>query len=71
MRNALINIIKPDSSVVLIYKNYPLKIIKLLFKLVDINISGGNNTLKHILSPHQFLLSKIIMIFYGFNVGLS
>lgn len=48
----------------------PLNTLKLGFKTVGINISGGNNTLKHIFSPQQFLLSKIITIFYGNNTYL-
>src|SRR6266487_2383779 len=38
--------------------------------MYGIQLSGGNNTLKHILSPQQFLLSKIISVFYGYNVDL-
>jgi hypothetical protein len=59
-----------DSNVVLIYEGYSLKTIKLAFRTLGIQISGGNNTLKHILSPQQFLLSKIISIFYGYNMDL-
>jgi hypothetical protein len=38
--------------------------IKTAFKVFGIDFNSGNNT-KHILSPQQFLLSKIITVFYG------
>ena len=60
----------PGSNVVLFYKNFSLKMIKTAFKTLGVQISGGNNTLKHILSPQQFLLSKIISILYGNNIDL-
>jgi hypothetical protein len=60
----------PGSNFGLIYKGFSLNTIKYGFKINGIQISGGNNTLKHILSPQQFLLSKIITIFYGNNIDL-
>lgn len=60
----------PGTQVVLFYKNISLKMVKTAFKTVGVQISGGNNTLKHILSPQQFLLSKIITMFYGANIDL-
>ena len=60
----------PNSKIALLYKGFSLNTIKLAFKANGIQISGGNNTLKHILSPQQFLLSKIITIFYGYNIDL-
>lgn len=60
----------PGCNIALIYQGMSLNTIKLAFKINGIRISGGNNTLKHILSPQQFLLSKIITIFYGNNIDL-
>lgn len=60
----------PGSNVVLTYKGFSLRMIKTAFKTIKIQISGGNNTLKHIFSPQQFLLSKIIAMFYGYNTDL-
>lgn len=37
--------------------------LKVVFMENNITISGGNNTLKHILSPQQYLLTKIISTF--------
>jgi len=58
------------SNVILIYQGFSLKMIKTAFKVIGIQISGGNNILKHIISPQQFLLSKIITMFYGSNIDL-
>ena len=60
----------PDTKIALLYKGLSLKTVKLAFKTIDIQMSGGNNTLKHILSPQQYLLSKIITILYGNNIDL-
>ena len=53
----------PHANIVLLYEGLSLNTIKLAFKINGIQISGGINTLKHILSPPQYLLSKIITIF--------
>ena len=60
----------PHVSVFLYSKDITIHSFKALFKENGISISGGNNTLKHILSPQQFLLSKIICLFYGSNSDL-
>lgn len=60
----------PGCNIALIYEGFSLKTIKLAFKINGIQTNGGNNTLKHILSPQQYLLSKIISIFYGNNIDL-
>lgn len=38
------------------------------FALLFIDISGGSNTKKHMLSPHQFRLSQFLICFYGNDV---
>lgn len=58
---------KKDSSIILHFKGVSWPVIKTAFKLFNIHIGGDNNTLKHILSPHQFLLSKFIMTYFGPN----
>lgn len=69
----LINSLSDSSSgvnFVLILENISIESIKTAFKLYGMDFNGGNNTLKHILSPQQFLLSKIITIFYGSDHSL-
>jgi len=61
---------KPEASIFLYGKELSIDSIKAVFKEYDINISGGNNTLKHLLSPQQFLLSKIISLYYVYPRGL-
>ena len=43
---------------------------KTAFKKFNMDINSGNNTLKRLLSPNQFLLSKIIMAFYDCNTSI-
>lgn len=61
---------RANQKIVLYYKGFSWAFIKTLFKLYNINISTGNNTLKGIISPKDFLLSKVIMILYGFNTDI-
>jgi hypothetical protein len=58
---------KKDSSIILHFKGISWPIIKTAFHKLNIHIGGDNNTLKHILSPHQLLLSKFIMLYFGPN----
>lgn len=62
--------VNPHVKIVLIYRGLSLNTVKLAFKINGIQISGGNNSLKHILSPQQYLLSKVISIIYGNNTDL-
>lgn len=58
---------KKDSSIILHFKGISWPVIKTAFYKFNIHIGGDNNTLKHILSPHQLLLSKFIMLYFGPN----
>jgi hypothetical protein len=62
--------VNPHVNIVLVYRGLSLNTIKIAFKINGIQISGGNNSLKHILSPQQYLLSKVISIIYGNNTDL-
>lgn len=60
----------PKTKIVLFTTATSWKTIKIAFNIFNIEISGGNNTLKHILSPQQVLLTRVIMLFYGNNTDL-
>jgi len=60
----------PCVQIVLITESLNWSLIKTGLKKHNINLNSGNNTLKRVLSPNQFLLSKVIMLIYGFNTTL-
>lgn len=60
----------PCVQIVLITESLNWSLIKTGLKKHNINLNSGNNALKRVLSPNQFLLSKVIMLIYGFNTTL-
>jgi hypothetical protein len=54
-------------SMIFIFENLSWAEIVLLFRLNNLNISGGSNTLRHILSPVQLRLAQFITCIEGMN----
>lgn len=56
---------REDCTIILHFNSKSWGTIKLLFKLLNINIGGNNNTIKHILSAQGFNLSIFILCLFG------
>jgi DNA-dependent RNA polymerase len=54
-----------DFSLIIIFNNTPLSLIKLKFWCKGYSISGGNNTLKGLLSPHNILVYNYLRWWWG------
>ena len=52
-------------KVIFVFYNTPLSIIKLKFFCEGYSISGGNNTLKHVLAPYQTTIYNYLSLLYG------
>lgn len=58
---------KKNTSVVFIFSNISFATIKMGLELFGVKISAGNTTSRGFLSTLEFLLAKIIALFYGFE----
>jgi hypothetical protein len=56
-----------DLSIILHFNGISYASIKSGFKLLNINIGGNNNTMKHVYSPAEYLMGKFISTFFGPN----
>lgn len=59
-----------DVNIVFISHSFTWSLIKTGLKKFNINLNSGNNTLKRVLTPNQFLLSKVVMLLYGFETNI-
>lgn len=67
--NQLTDVIDINCRLIFIFDNMPLSIIKLRFFSLGYSISGGDNTLKHVLSPKDILLYDFLR--YLFEEDIS